>query len=242
MTAGQTYFLIGADDVIHPLPADKNVMIGRSAVNQIVLNDRLVSRVHASIAPSPKGPRLTDRGSANGVFVNGLPAQEPVLRHGDSVRIGKMTFHVFAGPLDAAQKWVARRKTETKSGRTLTELNVNQVRATDMIGDLSAFHLVSLLQTLVDQHQNGALTLSESGEWAGKIYFVNGGIVYAEAATGLRNNDAFFELLAMARGQFVFQPGVKPPTLGIMENAAALLLEGCRRMDERRGQPVGIGE
>jgi len=182
---------------------------------------------------------LTDRGSANGVFVNGLPAREAVLRHGDSVRIGKMMFHVFAGPIDDAKKWVSRRRTETKSGRTLTELNVNQLRATDMIGDLSAFHLVSLVQTLVDQNQNGALTLSEAGEWAGKIYFVNGGIVFAETATGLRNKDAFFELLMMERGQFVFQPAVKPPTLGIMENAAALLLEGCRRMDERRGQAVG---
>lgn len=226
-------FLINADDSLFELPADRNVLIGRAGVNQIVLNDRLVSRVHAQIAPGAKGPVLTDRGSANGTQVNGRATREAVLKHGDTVCIGKTLFQVFRGTRADAQAWVRRRHTDTKSDKTLVGLNVNSIRVTDMIGDLSAFSLVSLLQTLVQQGQNGSLTLTLAGEWMGKIFFVNGSLVYAETCTGLKNQAAVFELMALGHGQFVFQPGVKPPAMGITDNPAALILEGCRRLDER---------
>ncbi|MCG3146755.1 MAG: hypothetical protein PCFJNLEI_00189 [Verrucomicrobiae bacterium] len=234
-----SFFLIGADDSLFELPANKNVLIGRAGMNQIVLNDRLVSRVHARISPSANGPLLTDRGSANGVQVNGRPAWETVLHHGDSVQIGKTLFHVFAGTQADAQRWIARRRNDTKSDRTMTGLNVNQFRPTDMLGDLAGLHIVSLLQTLVSQQQQGALTLTQAGELVGKIYFVNGTFAYAETVSGLKNKDALFALMQMQQGQFVFQLAVRPPTIGIQENAAALILEGCQRLDEKHA-PVAV--
>jgi len=233
-----SFFLIGADDSLFELPANKNVMIGRAGVNQIVLNDRLVSRVHAKIAPSANGPLLTDRGSANGVQVNGRPAFEVVLHHGDGVQIGKTLFHVFAGTRAAAQQWVASRQGATITDKTMTDLNVNQSRATDMIGDLAAFHIVGLLQTLVEQQQNGALTLTQSGQLAGKVYFVNGAFAYAETTGGLQNKEALYDLMRLRQGQFVFQLAVRPPSIGIKDDAAALILEGCQRLDEHRAQLV----
>jgi hypothetical protein len=231
-----SYFLIGADDSLFELPANKNVMIGRSTVNQIVLNDRLVSRVHAQIAPAAKGPLLKDRGSANGVQVNGRPVFEVILCHGDTLQIGHTLFHVFAGTRTEAERWIARRKSATKTDQTMTGLNVHLPRPTDMLGDLSTMPIISLLQTLLSQQQHGALTLTQAGQLVGKIYFVNGAFAYAETVTGLKNKDALFELMSLHEGQFVFQPAVRPPTLGIIENAAALLLEGCQRLDERRPQ------
>jgi hypothetical protein len=57
-----------------------------------------VSRVHASIQPSPEGVLLVDEGSANGTYLNGyhLPPQLPYpLRSGDEVRFGRLLVHVF---------------------------------------------------------------------------------------------------------------------------------------------------
>lgn len=229
-----SWFLIASDDRLHELPADKNVLLGRAPVNAIVLNDRLVSRVHAGITPSPKGPVLTDRGSANGTQVNGLARKETILYHGDSVRIGKFLFHVFSGTRADAEKWMTRRKSDTRTDKTMTELNVNQLRPADMLGDLSAFNIVHLLQTLVDQKRHGALTLTQRGELLGKIYLTNGMIVFAESSTGLKGREAFFELVATQHGAFTFQADVSPPAMAILEAPVTLLLEGCRRYDEAR--------
>ena len=144
------YFLIAADDHIHELPSERGAMIGRAAINQIVLDDRLISRVHASIMPSSKGPVITDRGSANGTQVNGRPVKETTLKHGDTVRIGKFFFCVFCGSRAEAEQWISRRGGDTKSDQTISDLNVNPSKPSDMTGDLSSFDIITLLQTLVD--------------------------------------------------------------------------------------------
>ena len=57
-----------------------------------------VSRMHATIQPSPEGVLLVDAGSANGTYLNGyhLPPQLPYpLRSGDEVRFGRLLVHVF---------------------------------------------------------------------------------------------------------------------------------------------------
>ena len=71
--------------------------IGRAKENDIVLNDRRVSRKHARIEPSGPGFRLVDGSIENGslvrsvnhVFVNGSPVLEKDLANGDSVVIGE---------------------------------------------------------------------------------------------------------------------------------------------------------
>jgi adenylate cyclase len=71
--------------------------IGRAKENDIVLNDRRVSRKHARIEPFGTGYRLVDGSIENGslarsvnhVFVNGSPMLEKDLTDGDSVVIGE---------------------------------------------------------------------------------------------------------------------------------------------------------
>jgi pSer/pThr/pTyr-binding forkhead associated (FHA) protein len=75
----------------------KPVTIGRAKENDIILNDRRVSRKHAfifSIGPDFKiVDGYTENGqlfrSVNHVFVNGVPQLECVLKNGDSVIIGE---------------------------------------------------------------------------------------------------------------------------------------------------------
>jgi pSer/pThr/pTyr-binding forkhead associated (FHA) protein len=232
----KSFFLIGSDDRMFELPGDRGAMIGRSASNQIVLDDRMVSRVHASIAPSPNGPVVTDRKSGNGTQVNGLPVEEQLLKHGDTVRIGKFLLYVFSGTRGEAEQWMSRRKSDTKTDQTITDLNVNQLRPTDMFGDLSAFDIMTLLQTLVDQRRSGMLELTDAGKPVGRIFFTNGMIVYADSPAGLKGKEALFDLMTTQKGQFRLQNEARPPTLSIMENPTALLMEGARLYDEKRAQ------
>lgn len=71
--------------------------IGRAKENDVVLNDRRVSRKHAFISSQPEGFRLVDGAEENGeivrsvnhVFVNGKPLHEKLLEDGDIITIGE---------------------------------------------------------------------------------------------------------------------------------------------------------
>jgi predicted component of type VI protein secretion system len=66
------------------------VAIGRSADNQVVLDDTEVSRHHARLTWQGNAYMLEDLGSANGTWVNGARITSPVLlRPGDSIGLGK---------------------------------------------------------------------------------------------------------------------------------------------------------
>jgi adenylate cyclase len=66
------------------------ITVGRGHANDLVLNDPSVSRFHAVVKQSPEGAvTIADRGSTNGVMVNGARiAAEVELRKGDRARIG----------------------------------------------------------------------------------------------------------------------------------------------------------
>jgi len=66
------------------------ITIGRGPANDLVLNDPSVSRFHAVVKQSPAGAVvIADRGSTNGVMVNGARiAAEVELHKGDRARLG----------------------------------------------------------------------------------------------------------------------------------------------------------
>jgi adenylate cyclase len=87
--------------------------IGRAKDNDIVLNDRRVSRKHARLAPADSGFTIVDGYYENGdlirsvnhVFVNGTPMLEKTLERGDSVLIGesRLDFYVAEPPETSGQ-------------------------------------------------------------------------------------------------------------------------------------------
>lgn len=85
---------------------DRPLTIGRSADNDIVIDNLSISRRHAVIEPTDDGCVLRDAGSLNGIQVNGVRTQETPLKHGDVVTLGKhrITCHIptsgEAGPVD----------------------------------------------------------------------------------------------------------------------------------------------
>jgi len=69
--------------------------VGRDATNEVCLQSMWVSRRHCVFERQGAGVTVTDLGSHNGTFVNGVPVKERLLLHGDQVRIGDSIFLVL---------------------------------------------------------------------------------------------------------------------------------------------------
>ena len=69
----------------------KEVSIGRSPENGIVIDNPAVSHFHARVFNEEGRIMLEDFGSLNGTFVNGQRVKMVTLKAGDSVAIGKHT-------------------------------------------------------------------------------------------------------------------------------------------------------
>lgn len=71
-------------------------VLGRAAeeANGVSIDDKRVSRVHATLQYATQGEQLmlTDAGSRNGTFVNGVRVSRTQLRDGDVLRIGDTLF------------------------------------------------------------------------------------------------------------------------------------------------------
>lgn len=67
----------------------QTLSIGRDASNDIILNDKMVSRKHAQLQITGDGlVIIKDLGSSNGTFINGNKISEQVLNAGDIVKCG----------------------------------------------------------------------------------------------------------------------------------------------------------
>ena len=87
-----TLYVVTNDGKIFNFPISKNkITIGRSNKNDLVLNDKTVSRYHTKISKLKKGYFLTDLGSFNGTKVNGKSIQGFFLQHDDKIKIGSTT-------------------------------------------------------------------------------------------------------------------------------------------------------
>ena len=69
--------------------------VGRDTTNELCLQSMWVSRRHCVIERRPSGVAITDLGSHNGTFVNGVPVKDRLLAHGDQVRVGDSIFLVL---------------------------------------------------------------------------------------------------------------------------------------------------
>src|SRR5689334_12203541 len=73
--AGQTFVVDGAQP--------SRALVGKSPSCLVLLSDAQVSRRHAALDAADGPLRLTDLGSTNGTFVNGLEVLEARLRGGE---------------------------------------------------------------------------------------------------------------------------------------------------------------
>src|SRR5947207_3097934 len=78
-----------------PIEIDQDqVLVGRETTCDVVLNDGSVSRKHARLEKRGRSWMVVDQGSANGTFVDSQRIAETMLRSGQELRYGAVSFKV----------------------------------------------------------------------------------------------------------------------------------------------------
>lgn len=104
---------------------DFPVLIGRNSTNQIILDEKNVSRSHAQILMKEEQYFIQDSGSTGGTRVNGEPIVEKDIHTGDRIEIGAYVLHFDSGDpedertiFDADEGTVIEEGTEMDEDRT----------------------------------------------------------------------------------------------------------------------------
>lgn len=109
--------------------------------------------------------------------------------------------------------------------------------STGFSGAISVKTLPDIVQLYVLSSATGVLTVRHQDD-IGRLWFEYGTIAHATTA-GRAGEEAFFEIMLWSGGQFSMQLGVMPPERSVTANWQELLMESCRRVDERdRGREI----
>jgi len=85
--------LLAGGRMSHSFPLHGEVTVGREKSNAVVVADQKVSRHHAGLAPIDNTFIITDLGSANGTYVNGVCIAQPTrLKDKDRISVGDTSF------------------------------------------------------------------------------------------------------------------------------------------------------
>jgi adenylate cyclase len=152
------------------------ITIGRGNANDLVLNDSSVSRFHAVLKLQDHAITIADRGSTNGVVVNGERiAQEIELKNGDTAVVGRYNLRLE----NVDDKGILVRKSEIPStidhiirgglDRILTpeKLKVSDTALTDLVERIKKLERENYLLTVLydaGQALNTKLSVNDVGE------------------------------------------------------------------------------
>lgn len=182
----------------YPLPAEREIVIGRGGELDIVLVEDMVSRKHAKINISQGKILIQDLGSTNGTFVNGEKIKRARLKEGDRVLIGTSILKMIA----AADARAPTGATKEELNRELDELGRRQADKADVTsGDISELPLPDILTLLSTNKKTGVLYV-KNDDHDGRVYLKGGRIFYAI----LDDNDELGPLKALFR-MIAFQDG-----------------------------------
>lgn len=74
-------------------PLKKELTVGRSNINNVVINDPYISARHLKIERGKDRIFLTDLNSSNGTYINNIRVNDPVeLMNGDRIKVGDVEF------------------------------------------------------------------------------------------------------------------------------------------------------
>ena len=105
-------------------------------------------------------------------------------------------------------------------------------RPTGFSGAISVQTLPDIVQLYVLSSATGLLIVNHhSGE--GRLWFDRGAILHAVTANA-RGDEAFYEIMMWSGGEFRMRAGAKAPERSILSDWQGLLIESCRRIDEKR--------
>jgi adenylate cyclase len=128
------------------------LLVGRAASSDIPIFDPTISRRHASVSSSTAGVQVSDLGSSNGTFVNGVRVDSAPVAVGDELTFGKVPFRLTAVEAPAAPA-ASFLDESTRSTTPPTHATVIKQRAFDSAdGRLSSvFRAASLAEAKADR-------------------------------------------------------------------------------------------
>lgn len=114
----------------------KRISIGRTADNDIVLDNKGVSRKHATIEFDADSALVIDNESLNGVFVNNRKVTEEVLKEHDQITIGKfdLVYHPDAPKETKLAEFDGTMVLKTRRQRKLLEKDKQAKELTGVAG------------------------------------------------------------------------------------------------------------
>jgi adenylate cyclase len=112
------YRLIGVGNAYtFELSGSSPLTVGRAVTNDCAVVDPTISRKHADLKVTPGGVEVTDGGSSNGTYVNGVQIDHALVVVGDEVTFGKVVFRLEA--VKPAQAAHAPPGAEPRPGATI---------------------------------------------------------------------------------------------------------------------------
>jgi pSer/pThr/pTyr-binding forkhead associated (FHA) protein len=156
------------DKIIERVVTEKQrISIGRTPDNDIVLNNRGVSRKHALIEFNNNSALIIDNESLNGTFINNRKISEEVLKENDLITIGKFNiiYHPDAQKEDKLADLDGTMVLKTKKHKDLLEKDAKERELTKKAGSSV---LIGEANTTI-----GEFALSRPVTTLGKAHFVN---------------------------------------------------------------------
>jgi hypothetical protein len=219
-------YLIRDNTVVHEIPPHSILNIGRLDTNDIVLDDFKVSREHALLKYADGKFTLIDLASTHGTFVDGEGVERATLRPGAKIQI------VNHELLLADQIPEALRDAPVVTPRAARALD----RRLKFFGGLNEISLLTFVQFLSQEKQNGLLLLEIGAEPGPKLFFQQGDIIHvtgshelAELMTRQYHDPSLF---------FYFHNEIALPERTIHMSTAQFLMELCHHQDQRAMREV----
>ena len=148
-------------------------------------------------------------------------------------------FHADAGrPVEvaaAAQPSAARARSQAQSQGMAKEGWTSLSASASFSGDLRELALVDVFQLISDSQKSGLLTVTfPSG--TGRVLFADGEMLSASFA-GQNDEEAVYLIVKEPEGSFSFEQRDVDQPKRMKASTAAIIMEACRRLDEKSDAP-----
>jgi len=212
-----------------PLPANSEIIVGRSSELDMVLVEDMVSRRHAKIVVNGDQVVIQDLGSTNGTFVNGERIKKMALNDGDRVLIGTSIIKLVTADPGSL-------KDTRSTAQDLEEVAAHRrsTQGRSMSGAIDEVPLPDLLQLFGSSRKTGVLVIKTDTD-VGKVYLEKGSIVYASVndSPAFSPEKSVFRILAWRHGTFYLEPSEHVEVDNRVDMIVeATLMEGMRIVDE----------
>jgi pSer/pThr/pTyr-binding forkhead associated (FHA) protein len=221
-----THYLVRDKTIVYEIPANSTLKIGRLDSNDVVLDDYKVSREHAVLKYSEGKFTLIDLASTHGTFVNGEGIDRQNILPGSVI-------HIINHELLLTDKIPDKlRDSQVVTPRAVRAMD----RRLKFFGGLNEISLLTLVQFLNQEKQDGLLLLEVGSEPGPRLYFQQGEIIHvtdshdlAELMTRQYHDPSLF---------FYFHNEITFPARTIQQSTPQFLMELCHHQDQQAMREV----